>query len=124
MDTSHHPGQHNPATPPDQYTARALSWLVDVVSRFVLPALQRIEQRIEKMARTLDEVLADVTDEGTQIDSLVTLVNGIEQQLKDALSGTTLPPAVQAKVDAVFDAVEANKSKVVAAINANTQPAP
>ena len=76
------------------------------------------------MARTLDEVLAVVTDEDSQIDSLVTLVNGIEQQLKDALSGTTLPPAVQAKVDAVFDAVETNKNKVVAAINANTQPAP
>lgn len=72
------------------------------------------------MAKTLDEVLADVTGEGSQIDSLVALVNGIEQQLKDALANTTLPPDVQAKVDAVFDAVEANKAKVVGAINANT----
>lgn len=72
---------------------------------------------------TLDQILTDVADESTQIDSLSTLTAGIKQQLADALAGTTLPTAVQAKIDAVFAGVEANKGKVVAAINANT-PAP
>jgi predicted choloylglycine hydrolase len=72
---------------------------------------------------TLDELLQDVSDESTQIDSLATLTAGLKQQLQDALSGASLPPAVQAKVDAVFAAVDANKGKVVDAINANTTPA-
>jgi len=67
---------------------------------------------------TLDEVLAKVTEEGTADDSMIALLAGIKQQLADALSGATLPPAVQAKVDAVFDAAQANVTKVNAAINA------
>lgn len=77
----------------------------------------------EKFMPTLDQILTDVADESTQIDSLSTLTAGIKQQLADALAGTTLPTAVQAKIDAVFAGVEANKGKVVAAINANTTAA-
>lgn len=72
---------------------------------------------------TLDEVLTDVAAESTQIDSLSTLTAGLKQQLADALAGTTLPPATQAKIDAVFAGVEANKAKVVTAINTNTAAA-
>jgi altronate dehydratase len=77
----------------------------------VLALLHQLLHNQGKIMATLDEVLADVTDEGTQIDSLSVLVAGLKQQLADALSGTTLPPAVQAKVDAVFagdDAINAN----------------
>lgn len=74
----------------------------------------------EKIMATLDEVLADVTAETTKIDSLSVLFAGLEQQLKDALAGTTLSPATQAKVDAVFAAAETNKGKIDAAIAANT----
>jgi nitrogen fixation protein len=72
----------------------------------------------------LDQVLTSVTDEDTLIDSVIALLNGVEQQLKDALAGVTLPPGVQAKIDAVFDKVEASKAKVNAAIVANTPAAP
>lgn len=72
---------------------------------------------------TLDEVLASVADESTKIDSLSTFIAGLKQQIADALAGVTLPPAVQAKVDAVFTAVEANKAKVVTAMDANVPPA-
>ena len=85
--------------------------------------LAQILSNQRKIMATLDEVLTDVADEGTQIDSLSVLVAGMKQQLADALAGTTLPPAVQAKVDAVFAGVEANKQKVVDAINANTPAA-
>ncbi len=72
---------------------------------------------------TLDDVLKDVTDESTQLDSLSTLISGLQQQIKDALSGTKLAPDVQAKIDAVFARAESNKAKIAAALAANT-PAP
>jgi hypothetical protein len=74
------------------------------------------------MAHTLDEVLADVTAEKTALDSLVALTAGLKQQVADALSGVTLPAEVQAKIDAVFTGVEANKQEVLDALSANTTP--
>lgn len=81
-------------------------------------------RRLERIMATIDEVLADVTEESSKIDSLVVFIAGLKQQIADALAGVTLPPAVQAKVDQVFAAVEVNKAKVVAAMEANTPPAP
>lgn len=86
--------------------------------------LAAIQGKLTAMAHTLDEVLAGVADEGTKQDSLIALMNGVEQQLKDALAGTTLPPAIQAKVDAVFDGITNNATKVQAAIDANTKSPP
>lgn len=80
-------------------------------------------QKLDQIMKSLDEVLADVTDESTQIDSLSTLFANVEQQLKDALSGATLPAPVQAKVDAIFAGIETNKAKVVTAINSGTPAA-
>jgi hypothetical protein len=86
--------------------------------------LDRILANQEKMMATLDEVLAGVTEENTKVDSLLALLAGIKQQLDDALAspgaGTILPPDVQAKVDAIFAAVTDAKTKVQAAIDANT----
>jgi hypothetical protein len=89
----------------------------------ILAKLDGIQTKETRIMASLDDVLTDVTAEGTQIDSLSTLTAGLAQQLKDALAGTTLPASVQAKVDAVFAGVEANKGKVIAAINANTPAA-
>ena len=75
------------------------------------------------MDKNLDEVLQSVTDESTLDDSIIALLTGIKAQL-DAVIGGALPPAVQAKVNALFDAIEANKTKVTAAIVANTPAAP
>jgi hypothetical protein len=76
------------------------------------------------IVKDLDQVLADIADESTQIGSLAVLTASLKQQLADALSGTTLPPGVQDKIDAVFAGVEANKAKIVDAINLNTPVAP
>lgn len=86
----------------------------------------QILHRMEKMMTTLDEVLADVADEGTKIDSLGAFIAGLKQQLTDALAGATLPPAVQEKIDAVFAGVESNKGKidVLKALDANVTPTP
>lgn len=69
---------------------------------------------------TLDEVLADVAEESTKIDGLITLLQGIKQELDNILAGQ-LPPEVQAKVDSLFAAVEADKAKVQSAIDTNTK---
>lgn len=86
--------------------------------------LAAINAKLEKIMHTLDETLAAVTAESTTIDGLVTLFNSVEQQLKDALAGTTLPPATQAKVDAIFDGLTNNAAKAQAAIVSGTSPAP
>ncbi len=71
---------------------------------------------------TLDDVLAVVTEEEGKIDSVVALIAGLKEQLAEALAGTTLPPAVQAKVDALFAQATENSGKIVAAIEANQPP--
>jgi hypothetical protein len=85
--------------------------------------IRKLEKQIALMAATLDSILAKVTDEETLEDSLIALVGGLKQQLADALSGTTLPAATQAKVDAIFTAVEAQSQKMTDAITANTPAA-
>lgn len=85
--------------------------------------LDRILRNQETIMATLDQVLSDVTDESTQLDSLSTLITGLKQQLADALSGINLPAPVQAKVDAIFTQAEANRDKLATALNANTPAA-
>ena len=81
-----------------------------------------IGREIEIMASLQDDLDA-ITAQSTRLDSLNTFVSGLEQQLKDALSGANLSPENQAKVDAIFDAVHANDAKIDTALNSNV-PAP
>lgn len=94
-----------------------------LITEVLLSRLERIEanqhvllERTKNMAQTLDEILADVTKETSDLDSIATLIVGLRQQVADALSGVTLPAPVQAKVDAIFAAAEANKAKIAAAL--------
>ena len=70
---------------------------------------------------TLDQVLADVTAESTQIDGVMTFIQGLQAQIA-ALPGIT--PAMQTQIDAIFAGAEANKAKLAAAIVANTPAQP
>ena len=85
--------------------------------------VRELQRKVHRMARTLDDVLADVEAEKTQIDSLAQLTTGLKEQLDAVLAGT-LTPEQQAKVDAIFDQVETNKAAIVNAINANTPTPP
>lgn len=87
-------------------------------------ALQPILKKLETFMATLDETLAAVTAEDTKIDGIIALVTGLKQQLADALAGTTLPPAVQQKIDAVFATATASAGKIDTALAANTPAAP
>lgn len=86
--------------------------------------LFQILRKEESIMATLDQIAADVTSEKTVIDSLAVLITGLKQQLDDVLAGVTLPPAVQAKVDEIFVAAEANKAALAAAVLAGTPAAP
>ncbi len=89
-----------------------------------LPATKNDIQKLEnKLMDKLDQIIANVTEETTVIDRVVVLIEGIKKQLEDALSGTTLPVATQAKIDHVFAQVEINKAKLAAAVIAGTPAA-
>ena len=79
---------------------------------------------MEKLMATLDDILALVSDEDTKLDSVIALIDGLKKQLDDVLAGTTLPPAVQAKVDALFDKATTNAAKIVDALDTNVPPTP
>ena len=68
---------------------------------------------------TLEDTLAAVQAETTSENSLIALCTGIKKQLDDALGGA-LTPSQQMRVDAIFNAITANKSAVDAAVTANT----
>jgi hypothetical protein len=84
--------------------------------------LALILRQQEGQMATIEQVLADVTDEGTQIAKLSTLISGLQKQLKDALAGIVVPADVQTKIDAVFAAAEANKLHIATALNTPTVP--
>ncbi len=80
------------------------------------PRLDRILKLLEQIMATLDDTLALVTKESTDLDSVKALLAGLKQQLADALAGVTLPPAMQAKVDAIFAVDQTNAQKIADAL--------
>jgi len=76
------------------------------------------------MPTTYQDIIDLTTAESTTIDSVVALLNGVKAQLDDVLSGAKIPPAVQAKVDAIFTNLTSNKKKLDDALAANVPPTP
>ena len=103
-----------------------------IFDRDIKASLNRIERKLdlllqsqkveatarEKIMATLDEILADVTAEEGELDSIAALLVGLKKQVADALAGATLPPAVQEQIDHIFSHAEANKAKIAAALAA------
>lgn len=79
---------------------------------------------LEAIMATLEQILEKVREADTKQDSITALLVGLKQQLADALSGVTLPPAVQAKVDEIFGQAVKNVEEIDESIAANTPPAP
>lgn len=71
------------------------------------------------MAATIDDILAGVQQESTVDDSIIALLNNIAAQLANA-------GVPQDKIDAIMAVIQANQTKVTAAVTANTpaQPPP
>lgn len=74
---------------------------------------------------TIDDLVAAVTKETTDVDSLLALIGGLKQQLMDALAKVgQLTPEQQAAIDGVFAQLSANDQRVADALAANVPPAP
>lgn len=82
-----------------------------------LAALIILRQEIEKMAKTLADVQADVTAEDSVIDSAVALLQGLAAQV------AALQPN-QAAIDALAADIEAKTTALANAVAANTPAAP
>lgn len=100
-------------------------WRVDL-SRWNLAArFDRLDRTLDTllakettMAKTLDDVLADVTAETTVTQSAITLL----QQIKAALDAAIASGDVT-KIQAISDQLEANTAALAAAVTANTPAA-
>jgi len=68
---------------------------------------------------TIQDVQTAVANQSTVEDSVVTLLNGINQQLKDAIASNN-----PAALDAVVASITANTTKLSDAVTANTPVTP
>lgn len=74
------------------------------------------------MAKSIDEVVDQARVASGRVNSLIAAFKTIKQQLDEALSGVTLPPAVQTKVDSIFDIDTADATNIDAALSAPQPP--
>ena len=80
--------------------------------------LVRIVEEENRIMATLDDLLSDVADESTVVASVETLLTNLSQQLAAAIAAND-----PAKIQAVKDAIDANKARLSAAVVANTPAA-
>lgn len=77
--------------------------------------LGKILKKENQIMATLQDVLVETHNESDLDDSIITLLNGIVQQLKDAQASQD-----PAQIQAVIDQIASNKKKLSDAITANT----
>ena len=72
---------------------------------------------------TLDEALVAVRNASSRTDSLIADRASLKTQVEELLAQQgTIPPAVQAGLDEIFDIEQADAAKIDAALNANVPP--
>jgi hypothetical protein len=88
--------------------------------------LNRIEKKLNTLIKqeaaqmaTLEDLTTEVQQNGDAVASAVTLLNGLTQQLQDAISAND-PAAIQA----LADSLSANTQSLADAVIANTPAAP
>src|SRR5215831_8895164 len=97
----------------------AISLEIRQQTKTIVNALTRQSQEIHQMAGELDALNAEVAQNTDVTNSAITLLNGLSQQLKDALAAGD-PAAIQA----VVDQLDANTQSLADAVTANTPAAP
>ena len=95
-------------------------WLIQQLNQ---PTNTRNQERHRQIMKTLQELADLVTATNGVADSLIVLTGDIKRRLDDALAGG-LTPEQQAKVDAIFTAIEEEKTELAAALVANTPTPP
>lgn len=81
----------------------------------ILYALEINLEENNEMARTMDELLAEVGRQTTVEDGLLKAFDKLREDVKAAA-----PSADQGKIDAAFDAVKANTDALAAKLTENT----
>jgi uncharacterized protein YoxC len=114
----------------DPDTLRQLAIIFTKQDPAVLQKLDQIQSTLQEIKTTmavLDDKIAtltqDVTDENTVIDSAVTLISGIPQLIKDAVTAALAQGATPAQLQGLTDlaaSIEAKKAALAAAVAANT----
>jgi uncharacterized coiled-coil protein SlyX len=79
--------------------------------------LATIWKELKKMSAELDRLTASVAAEKTADESLIALVQGLAQQIRD---NATDPAALAA----LADSLDADQAEIAAAVSANTAPPP
>ena len=88
--------------------ARRIEQKLDLLVAFIF-------QQEERMAKSLDDIIDDVTAQTTVVQSVVTLVAGLKTQLDAAIASGNM-----AKVQQVADGLEANTSALANAVKTGT----
>lgn len=81
----------------------------------LLLALHVQLERDDAMAKSMDELLAEIQRQTTVEDGLVSLIDGLRNDVKAAAPG-----ADQAKIDQAFEQLKANTDKLAASLTQNT----
>ncbi len=95
-----------------------------IVILATLQLAHRIDRKLNLIMPTLDDIQNDVANESTLIDGVSTLIAGLKQQITDLLASEGVHPDTQAKLDAIFAQVEANKQNLAAALAVAPVPEP
>lgn len=85
----------------------------DPVLSDALSRLAALEAKVFTMSAELDRLTAEVAQTSTAVDSVLALVEGLAQQIRD-LSGNP------AALNALADELDAKQAAIAAAVTANT----
>jgi hypothetical protein len=75
----------------------------------------------KQIMATIEDLIEATAEQKTVIESLQTFVDGLQDQLNQAV--TDLTPQQQAQIDEVFAGIKANTQEAAAAMTANTPQA-
>lgn len=85
--------------------------------------MDRLLTKLESIMTDLSKLQADVTAQTDTIQSAVTLLSGLSQQIAALKNAGTSDKATQDAIDALASTVEQNSQALAAAVTANTPAA-
>lgn len=94
-----------------------VSYLI-LIALIAILALQICSnKRIIRMSEALDRIKQEVAENRTVVDSAITLISGLAQQIRDAIDDPE-------ELNALADQLDAQQADLGAAVTANTSEAP
>jgi chromosome segregation ATPase len=88
---------------------------------YIISQIHELSIKGSKLMASIDEIIAATAQQKTVLDSLVTYVNGLEDQIKQ-IGGLT--PAQQKQIDQIFSEITANTAEAAEAMVQNTPSEP